>query len=237
MVLALFKRASNGAPLSTTQHDTNFDHLEEEVNGKAPLNSPAFTGSPTASTPSQGTNSTRLATTAYVDEGLGGKAASSHTHTQAQVTGLASDLALKAPLTSPVFGGNPTGPTPSFGDDDTSLATTAFVQDAVTQTAPNDKAADFTFALADASSSKITRSTSASSVTGTVPPNSSVAFPVNQTINLVRYGAGAFVIAPGAGVTIQKASDRLLTIRAQYTGATLWKVGTDTWLLIGELGS
>lgn len=36
-----------------------------------------------------------------------------------------------APLASPVFTGNPTAPTPSPGDADTSLATTAFVQAAV----------------------------------------------------------------------------------------------------------
>lgn len=41
----------------------------------APLNSPAFTGSPTATTQSQGDSSTKLATTAYVDTGLAAKAA------------------------------------------------------------------------------------------------------------------------------------------------------------------
>jgi hypothetical protein len=33
-----------------------------------------------------------------------------------------------APIASPVFTGNPTAPTPTFGDNDTSIATTAFVQ-------------------------------------------------------------------------------------------------------------
>ena len=36
-----------------------------------------------------------------------------------------------APLNSPPFTGNPTAPTPPYGDNDTSLATTAFVQSAV----------------------------------------------------------------------------------------------------------
>lgn len=35
--------------------------------------------------------------------------------------------ALKAPLASPAFTGNPTAPTPTAGDNDTSIATTAFV--------------------------------------------------------------------------------------------------------------
>lgn len=40
-----------------------------------------------------------------------------------------------APLASPVFTGNPTAPTPTFGDNDTSIATTAFVQAAVSPVA------------------------------------------------------------------------------------------------------
>ena len=39
-----------------------------------------------------------------------------------------SDNALKANLASPAFTGNPTAPTPTAGDNDTSIATTAFVQ-------------------------------------------------------------------------------------------------------------
>ena len=40
-------------------------------------------------------------------------------------------LALKAPLASPAFTGNPTAPTPTAGDNDTSVATTAFVTSAI----------------------------------------------------------------------------------------------------------
>jgi hypothetical protein len=40
-------------------------------------------------------------------------------------------LALKASLASPAFTGNPTAPTPTAGDNDTSIATTAFVAAAV----------------------------------------------------------------------------------------------------------
>ena len=50
---------------------------------------------------------------------------------ESDVTNLVSDLALKAPLASPVFTGNPTAPTATPGDNDTSIATTAFVTAAV----------------------------------------------------------------------------------------------------------
>lgn len=42
-----------------------------------------------------------------------------------------SDLAAKADLASPALTGNPTAPTPTAGDNDTSIATTAFVTTAV----------------------------------------------------------------------------------------------------------
>jgi len=40
----------------------------------------------------------------------------------------AADANLLAPLASPAFTGSPTGPTPSTSDNDTSLATTAYVK-------------------------------------------------------------------------------------------------------------
>lgn len=44
---------------------------------------------------------------------------------------IANDLALRAPLISPTFSGNPTGPTPAQFDDSTKLATTNFVRRAL----------------------------------------------------------------------------------------------------------
>jgi hypothetical protein len=66
-----------------------------------------------------------------------------HTNTQliSTVSGLQTELDLKAPIASPVFTGNPTAPTPTAGDADASIATTAFVTNAVgtrTPEAPND---------------------------------------------------------------------------------------------------
>ena len=46
---------------------------------------------------------------------------------QSQITGLTSDLALKAPLASPALTGTPTAPTAPPGTDSTQIATTAFV--------------------------------------------------------------------------------------------------------------
>lgn len=46
-------------------------------------------------------------------------------------------LDLKANLASPTFTGNPAGPTPTVGDNDTSLATTAFVNTAIGEKRPS----------------------------------------------------------------------------------------------------
>lgn len=76
--------------------------------------SPAFTGTPTAPTPSAGTNTTQVATAAFVQTAISTLTASVGT--------------TYAPLASPVFTGNPTAPTPTTADNDTSIATTAFVK-------------------------------------------------------------------------------------------------------------
>lgn len=55
--------------------------------------------------------------------------------TKADAADVSAALALKAPLASPAFTGNPTAPTPASGDNDTSMATTAFVEDAITTSA------------------------------------------------------------------------------------------------------
>lgn len=75
----------------------------------ASLTSPAFTGTPTAPTAAPGTNTTQIATTAFVATSF-------------------------APLASPALTGDPTAPTATANDNDTSIATTAYVDRATTHT-------------------------------------------------------------------------------------------------------
>ena len=90
----------------------------------------------------------------------------------------------------------------------------------------------YTLVLTDAG--KMVTMANASAITLTVPPNASVAFPVNTRIDLLQYGAGQVTIAAGSGVTIySKAS--ALKLSAQYAGATLWKKATNTWVLVGDI--
>jgi len=68
---------ANSADLTAAQVKTLLALAVADVSGAAPLASPALTGTPTAPTATAGTNSTQIASTAYVDTGLAGKAASS----------------------------------------------------------------------------------------------------------------------------------------------------------------
>ena len=61
--------------------------LDTALAAKAPVASPTFTGTPSAPTATAGTNTTQLATTAFVTAGLGTKADTTHTHAWADITG------------------------------------------------------------------------------------------------------------------------------------------------------
>jgi hypothetical protein len=104
--------------------------------GAAPLASPAFTGTPTAPTPAPADDSTHLATTAYVTTAIAALPApvTSFNGRTGAITFQASDLSAVngALLASPAFTGTPSAPTAIAGTSSNQLATTAFVQAAVT---------------------------------------------------------------------------------------------------------
>lgn len=82
---------------------------------------------------------------------------------------------------------------------------------------------------------KIVTMTNASASTLTVPPNSSVAFPVGTQIIVTQQGAGQVTLTEGSGVTIN-APDSTLTLRVQYSSVSLIKMDTNEWLAAGDLG-
>jgi len=84
--------------------------------------------------------------------------------------------------------------------------------------------ATYTLVLADANN--CVTMNNASPNTLTVPPNSSVAFPVGTRITVTALNA-ATTVTPGAGVTFQFPSGAVAA--AQNGAFTLKKVATDTW--------
>ena len=92
----------------------------------------------------------------------------------------------------------------------------------------------YTLVLTDAG--KMVTMSNVSANTLTVPPNADVAFPTNTRIDLIQYGAGQTTIAAGAGVTIYSSGSKL-KLTGQYSGGSLWKKATNTWVLIGDITS
>ena len=90
----------------------------------------------------------------------------------------------------------------------------------------------YTFVLAD--HGKLVTSSNGSAQTLTVPPNSSVAYPIGADITLTQLGSGQVTIAAGSGVTLYAADSELKT-RVQYSTAVLTKVASDSWLVAGDL--
>lgn len=95
----------------------------------------------------------------------------------------------------------------------------------------NAQTASYTLVLSDGG--KAVEVTNASATNVTVPPNSSVAFPVGTVIELTQVGAGKVNAVAGAGVTINNAGS--LGTRAQWSSLVLRKRATDTWLLTGDM--
>lgn len=71
-------------------------------------------------------------------------------------------------------------------------------------------------------------------VTITIPPNSSVAFTTGTEIDLVQLGAGTVTVVGDSGVTLYSLASKV-ALSGQYAAATLKKLGTDVWLLVGGL--
>jgi hypothetical protein len=74
---------------------------------------------------------------------------------------------------------------------------------------------------------------SASALTLTVPTNATVAWPVGTSIDILQTGAGQVTIAGAGGVTVNGTPG--LKLRTQWSGVTLFKRATDTWVVYGDL--
>ncbi len=88
----------------------------------------------------------------------------------------------------------------------------------------------YTPVLAD--NGKLVTLSNASAITLTVPLNASVAYATGAQINIQAIGAGQVTVVGDTGVTVNGTGTKL---RAQWSAATLVKLGTDSWTLIGDI--
>ena len=89
-----------------------------------------------------------------------------------------------------------------------------------------------TYTIVIGDNAKVVTLNNASAITLTVPTNSVAVFDVGSQVNLVQLGAGQVTVG-GAGVTLRSQGSKF-KLNGQYSAATLLKIGTDEWVLVGN---
>jgi hypothetical protein len=93
----------------------------------------------------------------------------------------------------------------------------------------------YTTVLAD--NGKLVTLSNTSAIVVTIPPFSSVAYPVGAQLNFVGINTGPTSFAQGAGVTIVStgATASAPALRARYSSATAICISQDNWLIAGDI--
>ena len=93
----------------------------------------------------------------------------------------------------------------------------------------------YTTVLAD--NGKLVTLSNAAAIAVTIPPNSSVVYPVGAQINMAQLGVGQVTVSGGSGVTIVStgATASAPKARVQYSTLTAVQTSTDNWLVMGDI--
>jgi len=220
-------------------------YTDSAITSKAPLASPALTGTPTAPTATVGTNTTQIATTAFVKSEVDAviAAAPGALNTLDELaaalgddanfaTTVTTNLASKAPLAGPTFTGTVALPAASSVTlNGTALSTTLDTK--ANKTADiSSKSADYTFMSSDVN--MIIEHNSGSAATFTIPSDNAF-WAVGQRLELIQVSSGRITVAGAAGVTVNGTPG--LKTRAQWSGATIIKRAANTFVVIGDLSA
>ena len=93
----------------------------------------------------------------------------------------------------------------------------------------------YTTVLAD--NGKLVTLSNAGAIAVTIPPNSSVAYPVGAQINMAQLGAGQVTVSGDTGVTVVSTGATAASpkTRAQYSTLTAVQTSADNWLIMGDI--
>ena len=91
----------------------------------------------------------------------------------------------------------------------------------------------YTFVIGDRL--KVVTLNNSGAITLTIPPNSSVAFAIGTSIDIIQLGSGQVTVAGGSGVTVN--STPTLKLRAQYSVGSCLKIATNQWIFMGDLAT
>jgi hypothetical protein len=190
---------------------------------KAPLDSPVFSGTPTAPTPADGDVSLKIATTAFVRSSAPVLSVAGKT---GAVTLVVGDVSGAAPTAGPTFIGAVRAPTPAYGTNSNVVATTEFVQGEKlspaftgTPTAPTAGAGTNNTQIATTAYTDTAVSNFTDIVTATYAPLVSPALSGTPTSTTFAAGTNGTQIATTAFVQGEKASPAFTGVPTAPTAA------------------
>ena len=151
---------------------------------------------------------------------------------EGHLTDIAADIVTHANLSTGVHGvsGDVVGTTSTQTLTNKTLTSPTITSPTLT-VATTTASSSYTLLLTDGG--KLVEMTSASANNLTIPLNASAAFAIGTSIFVLQAGAGQTTIVPTEGVTINSFIG--LKIIGQWSGCTLIKRGTNTWVAIGGL--
>lgn len=145
-------------------------------------------------------------------------------------TTVTNGLAAKAPINNPTFTGTVTVASAGIAFTDG----TQTKEGTPSRTPIIQKTAAYTLSSLTERDSLIEVShTGASAVNVTVPPDSTLNFPIGTSIDILQTNSGSVAVAEGSGVTVNATPGK--TLRTQWSSATLFKRAANTWVLYGDL--
>lgn len=214
--------------------------IQDQLDDKAPIASPTFTGTPAAPTATADQNDTQVATTAFVlgqaasaDPEANGTAAPGTSVKYARADHVHPTDTTLAPKAAPTFTGKVTVAADGIEFTD-GVQTKQGVPSLTTI-----KAAISANATTSTLSSPLTYRDSLVPVSGAytvtidADTTNSITFPIGTSIDFYQSsGTGGSFVA-GAGVTLQYTPG--LKFRTTYSSATITKVASNTWLVYGDL--
>ncbi len=215
-------------------------NIQTQLDAKAPLANPALTGTPTAPTATADTNTTQVATTAYVvgqaasaDPVVDGTAAVGTSLKYARADHVHPTDTSRAPTANPTFTGTVTVAASGIAFTDG-----AQTKQGVPSLTEIKSAITASISLNSLTSALTYRDTLVPisgdwTVTVDADTTNGVTFPIGTSIDFYQSAGTGGEFAQGAGVTILSTPG--LKLRSLYSSATITKIAANTWLLYGDL--
>jgi predicted nucleic acid-binding Zn-ribbon protein len=210
---------------------------------KADIDSPALTGTPTAPTATAGTDTTQIATTAFVQDAIesviGAAPAALDTLNElaaainddaSYAATITSELALKAPKADPTFTGTVALPAASSVTLDGTALSATLATKADNNSVINTMSGSHTIATADVNNIR----EMSGGGTLSIPADNSF-WPVGAVVDVIQTGSSQVTIAGGSGVTVNATPG--LKLRAQWSSATILKRAANTFVVMGDLSA